>query len=377
MGRDLKRVPLDFKWPLRKTWGGFIRPDELDAITCDACGGTGWNPAMRQLSDDWYDHAGFGSRWRYDYKTGLDGKPATNPPWKVFGKSRAWQHQLTQDEVDHLIEEGRLNGYVNTWDDVARKWVRDPSKPWPTAEQINHDMHFGMGHDGINHAIMVRFRGKRLGIYGLCPNCDGETCTYRDEAHRAAADAWTETPIPTGTGYQMWETVSEGSPISPVFDTPTKLAAWLVRHEGGSFASWMSTIENGYAPSMVMMGGKLQTGVEASLDRSKPAFNVYEAAPTHEDGIPTHDPDEIEGYEFGFGWGQHPKLIRRRMPVAPTSKFEAIFPDNIKNDAQGDFLAWISERKIKVTGETWANEDLFLTGSLSPAQAMEFKMRWV
>jgi hypothetical protein len=224
---------------------------------------------------------------------------------------------------------------------------------------------------------MVRFRGKRLGIYGMCPNCDGETHTYRDEAHRAAADAWTETPIPVGTGYQMWETVSEGSPISPVFDTETKLAAWLVRHEGGSFAQWMATVKDGWAPSMVISGGKAQSGVEAALDRSKPAFNVYEIAPKPDDGIAYRDDDDLEAWGYGYGSTGFHKLMRRRLPVAPTSKFEAIFPDNIAKTAQVDFLAWIEERKIKVTNEFWVTEDLFLTGSLSPAQAMEFKMRWV
>lgn len=31
---------------------------------------------------------------------------------------------------------------------------------------------------------------------------------------------------PVGDGYQLWETTSEGSPISPVFDTAEKLAEW-------------------------------------------------------------------------------------------------------------------------------------------------------
>lgn len=35
-----------------------------------------------------------------------------------------------------------------------------------------------------------------------------------------------DTDPPVGNGYQLWETTSEGSPISPVFATPEELAEW-------------------------------------------------------------------------------------------------------------------------------------------------------
>lgn len=31
MGRELKRVPLDFDWPLGKVWRGYVRPDDIEA----------------------------------------------------------------------------------------------------------------------------------------------------------------------------------------------------------------------------------------------------------------------------------------------------------------------------------------------------------
>ena len=43
------------------------------------------------------------------------------------------------------------------------------------------------------------------------------------------------TPPPTGVGYQMWEFTSEGSPISPVFDTPEGLARWLSDTQASAF----------------------------------------------------------------------------------------------------------------------------------------------
>lgn len=32
---------------------------------------------------------------------------------------------------------------------------------------------------------------------------------------------------PKGEGFQLWETITEGSPLSPVFDTPEELTKWL------------------------------------------------------------------------------------------------------------------------------------------------------
>ena len=38
---------------------------------------------------------------------------------------------------------------------------------------------------------------------------------------------------PTGEGYQLWETTSEGSPISPIFKTIEELCKWLGENPGG------------------------------------------------------------------------------------------------------------------------------------------------
>ncbi|RYD48447.1 MAG: hypothetical protein EOP83_26505, partial [Verrucomicrobiaceae bacterium] len=321
MGREIKRVPLDFKWPLGKVWGGFVRPPQHEPVTCDVCHGNGFNPKTRQLHDDWYDHAGFGSRWHYDYRTGIDGNPAEGPPWKVFGESRSWMYQLEQDEVDNLVAEGRLMEWTHTWTQ-GTGWKVDPSKPHPTADQINRAMQYGFGHDSINHNICVRFRAKKLGFYGLCPRCDGEGYMFETPSQKAAYEAWEETPIPEGPGYQMWETVSEGSPRSPVFDTPTRLAAWLVRNhasslaeETASFAQWMAFIDAGWAPSGFVSGGKVQTGVTVALSVDRPVFNVFEV-----DGEPEQRVVRTHlnaGYRLSYDYETFIPKIER---------FEAVFP---------------------------------------------------
>ena len=68
----------------------------------------------------------------------------------------------------------------------------------------------------------------------------------------------------------MWETTSEGSPISPVFPTPQALARWLADSGASSFGAqtatyetWLAMIERtGWAPSMIVAGGVVKSGVE-------------------------------------------------------------------------------------------------------------------
>lgn len=53
---------------------------------------------------------------------------------------------------------------------------------------------------------------------------------------------------PIGTGYQLWETTTEGSPISPVFDTLDALCEWCEKNATilGDFKlskeEWMDTL---------------------------------------------------------------------------------------------------------------------------------------
>ena len=74
---------------------------------------------------------------------------------------------------------------------------------------------------------------------------------------------------PKGTGYQLWETVSEGSPISPVFATPEELADWLVVPgndktitQGTTRDQWIAMIRGpGWAPSLIRDDKGVRVGV--------------------------------------------------------------------------------------------------------------------
>lgn len=109
--------------------------------------------------------------------------------------------------------------------------------------------------------------------YLACEKCDGSGCDECNEDGVAKGaqpfyDAWTEIEPPTGEGYQIWETVSEGSPISPVFATPEVLARYMENATRGKwnetpYETWLAFITGpGSAPSMVIDSDGVHSGVE-------------------------------------------------------------------------------------------------------------------
>ena len=120
--------------------------------------------------------------------------------------------------------------------------------------------------------------------WGTCAACDGEGL---DPSVREAYEAWTETPVPTGDGWQMWETTSEGSPISPVFATPEELARWLADNGASTFGNntatydqWLAMVQSGWAMSAMFVPGKgVISGVEAVADMCKNGIDPVDPTP--------------------------------------------------------------------------------------------------
>lgn len=243
MEREVKRVPLDFTWPLHKVWQGFINPFNSLRESCPACDGSGQNPETKQISDDWYDFGGTGRRWC---------------------------DQITQDEVDALAKGGRLHDFTSHFV-PGKGWVANDPPTIPTAEQVNAwSRGRGFGHDAINRWICVETRAKRLGVYGKCPACKGSGEHWFSEEARRRGKRWKDVRPPTGEGWQLWETVSEGSPVSPVFTTAEDLARWMASpapdsefSRASSYEVALRFVQRGWAPSMLSSGGVLKTGVEA------------------------------------------------------------------------------------------------------------------
>lgn len=77
-----------------------------------------------------------------------------------------------------------------------------------------------------------------------------------------AANFMPQWPQAERTHYALYETVSEGTPLSPSFATPEELACWLAEHgEGGEgrdrrdYPTWLRFIQSGRTSMTLMMVG--------------------------------------------------------------------------------------------------------------------------
>ena len=81
------------------------------------------------------------------------------------------------------------------------------------------------------------------------------------------ADYMPEIPEGTPYGWQLYETVSEGTPLSPVFATKDELAAWMSSPAAGreqcSPGVAAKFVENGWAPSFVF---SRETGLVSGVE---------------------------------------------------------------------------------------------------------------
>jgi hypothetical protein len=138
-----------------KTWSEF-GPWELDEYNeivnfyfsvrreskeCEVCGGDGYHPLAQPIANSFYAHM--------------------NP------RGEHWNDKLTQDELQALIDKGRV-------------------KPEVTLAEINASN----GHDAINRWILVSTRLKRLGIPQKCDCCGGDGTVYTAPSANVSLTLW-------------------------------------------------------------------------------------------------------------------------------------------------------------------------------------------
>jgi len=127
-----------------------------------------------------------------------------------------------------------------------------------------------MGHDSCDRWNAITKIIAAAGLpenWGVCQHCGGD-CV--DPSVKEAYEAWTETLPPSGDGYQLWSTTTEGTPMTPVFATPEGLARHCADNLVSSFGSntcdydtWLKFIKGpGWAPSVIITGGVMRSGVD-------------------------------------------------------------------------------------------------------------------
>jgi hypothetical protein len=221
--------------------------------------------------------------------------------------NNCWSHHLIQADVDALLKKDRLQEfthrplpgipleqYVRThayylWVNSGRPcsdgvefWLESeklhgngyrlpyPNGRIPTVEEVNASAILSsFGVTGESYTC-IEARCEREGYSVLCPECLGKGSCWHPTDAEQKAEQWKPEEPPAGEAYQIWETVSEGSPISPAFTNPKILAEYMANSppwgaaEPMSAEQWLKWIVGpGWAPSAVITNGVYQDGVAA------------------------------------------------------------------------------------------------------------------
>ena len=201
MSREVRRVPITFDWPLHKIWHGYLTPDNLTLPPCPDCinGSThagAWLHTLANRLDMLASDIGDQQRGRALHPwLAQDQYPPVDSRYQVVRPS--------EDILDLLTGLTGLDGAKLT----------DPMRGSGATYRITRKI--------------VEAAGLDPDEWGTCPTCQGHATVEKYPGQRAEAEAWEPTAPPEGEGWQLWETVSEGSPISPVFATADALADWM------------------------------------------------------------------------------------------------------------------------------------------------------
>lgn len=152
-----------------------------------------------------------------------------------------WQHPRNEKGYYIPLLGGSFSEEARKWDVAAAKWAE------------------GLCDDGNG------------GWKAIDPEYAGIPFAEWDGARPVEGDYMPDWPDEQRTHWQMYEDTSEGTPISPVMETPEVLARWLADNNASAFASetatydqWLSTIKRGFACSAVMTVNKDGTGTMQS-----------------------------------------------------------------------------------------------------------------
>lgn len=155
-----------------------------------------------------------------------------------------WEHPKKENGEYIPLLGGNFAERLAQWEEGKRKWDEGFRETWGDGEK-------------------------------WIPRTPDENGTYEDwDGERPVESEYMpQWPEAEKTHLQMYQNTSEGTPISPVMETPEELARWLVDNNasafGGQTASyegWLSTIKRGWAPGGIWTP---QTGMLTGVDGLK------------------------------------------------------------------------------------------------------------
>jgi len=173
---SVKRVPLDFDWPVGYVWHGYINPWP-GPIDCEKCKGAGCNDETQ----------------------------------KLYRNFRRWAPRITEEEANLAIKAG-----------LSSKDI----------EHIRNRSWESLLDDPLPRSYLTEIRAKITGVWGLCHACNGKQKVPNPNpavqllyADVNLFEEWKPIEPLKGEGWQLWQLREEGGfPASEVHKSDTDLA---------------------------------------------------------------------------------------------------------------------------------------------------------
>jgi hypothetical protein len=288
MSREVRRVPSGFGWPLNKTWTGYLEPEWLHLDACPDCY-YGYGPEALVLYKQWYGNLPFRPEDNDSVPVDADTphvraaaeRNVAHAP-KYYGTGELairregvrlarlyngyLSHHLSQQDVDELYDMGEMDRLTHKYDRDLGEWVDVSNGHRYSAAEINV-MQSNFIANPVDMWSFLKMRAARDGFDIACKTCGGDGSAEKWVGQKKAAKKWKPTKPPKGPAWQLWETTSEGSPVTPAFDTPEELARHMIR-DGGDFEKALEFVTGeGWAPTMVSDGSSVRMAEDIATGR--------------------------------------------------------------------------------------------------------------
>jgi hypothetical protein len=147
-----------------------------------------------------------------------------------------WQHPKDERGRFKPLLDGPFGERLDRWNEENAKWI------------AGFERHVDYSADPRN------------GVVSWVPKAPDRPRAFTDwDGPQPSQDDYMPEFAPgTATHLMMYETCTEGTPISPAFATPEELARWLADNGASAFGSdtatyeqWLATCRSGWAPSAI------------------------------------------------------------------------------------------------------------------------------
>lgn len=186
--------------------------------------------------------------------------------WKIEVQYRPmYQYTAYEEAVDGFKKD--VKEWLEGWSLWQKGFYKSYDGTVLTKEQCYKKWLEGIEEERKKHNFRPDYRREERKKYEL------DICNYEDIAGEIPRHPDPDDYMPSGKWWQLYENVSEGTPLSPPFPSPEKLIEWLTNNKDFWGNSWTkeqaeAMVRQGSTLTLVTTGdGKVLTGQEALTEK--------------------------------------------------------------------------------------------------------------